>query len=209
VGSPEQVSPGGKPRFEERDDIAAAAAVGHVLQPASVAVIGASRRTGSIGGAVVRNLVAGGFTGELYPVNPHARTIAGRRAFASVRDVPGSVELAVVAVSAAGVADAARDCAAKGVRALVVLSAGFGEIGPEGRALQDEVLGICRDAGMRMVGPNCLGVLNTDRLRLAERCIRHRGTRARGATWTRAVLVRLDGRQGRSLGQRLPALLGA
>jgi acetate---CoA ligase (ADP-forming) len=162
VEFPAQLGPEAKARFEERDDLAAAAAVGHVLQPASVAVIGASRRTGSIGGAVVRNLVAGGFTGELYPVNPHARTIAGRRAFASVRDVPEPVELAVIAVSAAGVAEATRDCAAKGVRALVVLSAGFGETGPEGRVLQDEVLGICRDAGMRMVGPNCLGVLNTD-----------------------------------------------
>jgi succinyl-CoA synthetase alpha subunit/GNAT superfamily N-acetyltransferase len=162
VEFPAQLGPDARARFEERDDLAAAAAVGHVLVPASVAVIGASRRPGSIGGAVVRNLTAAAFRGELYPINPHGRSVAGRRAFGSVLDIPGPIELAVIAVGAAQVPGAARECATKGVRALVVLSAGFGEIGPEGRALQDELLGICREAGMRLVGPNCLGVINTD-----------------------------------------------
>jgi acetyl coenzyme A synthetase (ADP forming)-like protein len=162
VEFPAQLGPDARARFEERDDLAAAAAVGHVLAPSSVAIIGASSRPGSIGGAVVRNLIAADFAGDLYPVNPHARTLAGRRVHPSVLDIPGPVELAVIAVAAAHVPGAARECAAKGVRALVVLSAGFGEIGPEGRILQDELLAICRTAGMRMVGPNCLGVLNTD-----------------------------------------------
>ena len=162
VELPAQLGREARARFEERDDLAAAAAVGHVLAPTSVAVIGASRRRGSIGGAVMSNLVAGGFDGGLYPINPHARTIAGRRAFASVLDVPEPVEMAVVAVAAERVPEVARECAAKGLRALVVLSAGFGESGSEGRVLEDELLGICRAAGMRLVGPNCLGVLNTD-----------------------------------------------
>jgi len=162
VELPAGLGPEARARFEARDDLAAASAVAHVLRPSSVAVIGASRRRASVGGAVMANLVAGGFAGELYPINPHARRIAGRQAFASVLDVPGSIELAVIAVAAPHVADAARECAEKGVRALVVLSAGFGETGPEGRARQDELLEICRGAGMRLVGPNCLGVLNTD-----------------------------------------------
>jgi acetyl coenzyme A synthetase (ADP forming)-like protein len=161
VEFPAELGPEARARFEERDDLAAAAAVGHVLMPSSVAVIGASRRRGSIGGAVMGNLAAAGFSGALYPINPNARTIAGHRAFASVRDVPGPVDLAVVAIAAAGVLEAAHECAEKGVRALVVLSAGFGETGAEGRARQDELLAICRRSGMRLVGPNCLGVLNT------------------------------------------------
>jgi acyl-CoA synthetase (NDP forming)/GNAT superfamily N-acetyltransferase len=149
-------------RFEARDTVAAVAAVRHVLEPASVAVVGASHRHGSIGGTVLRNLVDAGFAGPLYAVNRHAGRVAGLSAHASLRDVPGPVELAVVAVGAPAVLDVARDCAALGVRALVVLSAGFAETGSEGRARQDELLRICRDAGMRLVGPNCLGVLNTD-----------------------------------------------
>ena len=158
---PAQLTSIARERFEERDRTAAVAAVGHVLQPASVAVIGASRRRASIGGTVVRNLVTGRFAGPVYPINPHAQTIAGRPAYGSLAEVPAPVELAIIAVAAPAVLDAARACAVAGVRALVVLSAGFGEAGEEGRARQAELLGICREAGMRLVGPNCLGVLNT------------------------------------------------
>jgi acetyl coenzyme A synthetase (ADP forming)-like protein len=158
---PAQLSSIARERFEERDRTAAVAAVGHVLEPASVAVIGASRRRASVGGTVVRNLVAGRFAGPVYPINPHAQTIAGRPAYGSLAEVPAPVELAIIAVAAPAVLDAARACAAAGVSALVVLSAGFGEAGEEGRARQAELLRICREAGMRVVGPNCLGVLNT------------------------------------------------
>ena len=158
---PAQLTSIARERFEERDRTAAVAAVGHVLQPASVAVIGASRRRASIGGTVVRNLVTGRFAGPVYPINPHAQTIAGRPAYGSLAEVPAPVELAIIAVAAPAVLDAARACAVAGVRALVVLSAGFGEAGEEGRARQAELMGICREAGMRLVGPNCLGVLNT------------------------------------------------
>jgi acyl-CoA synthetase (NDP forming)/GNAT superfamily N-acetyltransferase len=162
VELPAQLGAAARERFEERDRVGAVAAVRHVLEPSSIAVVGASRRPASIGGTIVRNLVAAGFAGPVYPINPHARTLAGRRAYASIADVPGSVELAVIAVGAAGVLDAARACAMKGVRALVVLSAGFGEAGDEGRERQAELLRICRESGVRIVGPNCLGVLNTD-----------------------------------------------
>ena len=162
VRLPSRLGPGARERFEERDRVAAVAAVRHVLEPTSVAVVGASARTGSVGGAVLRNIVEAGFTGAVHPVNVHGGRIAGLRAYPSLLDVPGPVDLAVVAVSAQSVLDVARDCAARGVRALVVLSAGFGVGGDVGRARQDELLRVCRDGGMRIVGPNCLGVLNTD-----------------------------------------------
>jgi len=149
-------------RFRARGDAAAVAAVGHVLAPASVAVIGGSARPGSPGGAVMRNLARGGFTGRLYPVTLRHRTVAGHRAHRSVGAIPGPVELAIIAVPAGRVAGVARECAEKGVRALVVLSEGFAESGEEGRARQAELLDVCRRAGMRLVGPNCLGVINTD-----------------------------------------------
>lgn len=149
-------------RFEERNRVAAVAAVQHVLEPTSVAVVGASHRRGSIGGTVLRNLLDAGFTGPIYAVNRHGGKVAGLRAHASLHDLPGPVDLAVIAVSAPAVLDVARDCAALGVRALAVLSAGFAETGGEGLARQEKLLDICRDGGMRLVGPNCLGVLNTD-----------------------------------------------
>jgi acyl-CoA synthetase (NDP forming) len=147
-------------QFEDRERLAAVAAVTHVLAPRSVAVIGASRQAGSIGEAVVRNLIANGYHGPLYPVNPAATEIDGIPAFPSVLAIPGEVELAVITVPAAVVASVARECAEKGVRGLVVISAGFGAAGADGIALQGELLDICRQAGMRLVGPNCMGVIN-------------------------------------------------
>jgi acyl-CoA synthetase (NDP forming)/ribosomal protein S18 acetylase RimI-like enzyme len=157
----------GRVRAERREDEAAAAAVRHVLRPASVAVIGASRDPASPGGAVVGNLVAGGFTGPVYAVNSAGGLVHGLPAYRSIREVPGPVELAIVAVPAAAVPAVARECATSGVKALLVLSAGFAEVGPEGAQLQAELLAVCREAGMRLVGPNCLGLINTDpRVRL-------------------------------------------
>jgi acetyl coenzyme A synthetase (ADP forming)-like protein len=147
-------------RFEQRERTAAVAAMRSFLRPSSVAVIGASRRRGTVGGEVVHNLLSGGFGGAVHPVNLRAATVEGRRAYASIADVPGPVELAVVAVPAADVAGVARECGAAGVRALVVLSGGFADGGRAGARRQRELLAICRDAGMRLVGPNCLGVLN-------------------------------------------------
>ena len=157
---PTSLSPDARRRFEDHQRAANVAAVAHVLRPASVAVIGASRRPRTLGGEVVRNLLAGGFSGPLHLVNLRAGEVAGRPTVRSIADVEGDVELAVIAVPTAAVLETAGECAEKGVRALVVLTAGFAEVGPEGRARQDELLAVCRAAGMRMVGPNCLGVAN-------------------------------------------------
>jgi acetate---CoA ligase (ADP-forming) len=158
---PTKIGPDGIRQFEDRERLAAVAAVTHLLAPRSVAVIGASRQAGSIGAAVMHNLVTYGFHGPVYAVNPAATEIEGVRAYPSVLAVPGDVEMAVVTVPAALVAAVARECAQKGVRGLVVISAGFGEAGPEGVALQSELVEICRQSGMRLVGPNCMGVINS------------------------------------------------
>jgi acetyl coenzyme A synthetase (ADP forming)-like protein len=133
-----------------------------LLRPRTIAVIGASRTRGTIGAEVFHNIVANGFTGVVYPVNPSAHAVQGVRAYPSVRDVPDEIDLAVIVVPAAGVLAVVDECVAKRVRALLVISAGFAETGDEGRARQAELTAKVRDAGMRMVGPNCLGVLNTD-----------------------------------------------
>ena len=162
VTFPTSLTEDGRRRFDERERTAAVAAVEHVLRPASVAMVGASRRPDSIGAAVMTNLVAGGFTGAIYPINPQAAAIDGLPAYASLRDVPEAPELAVIGVPAAHVIQVARACGAAGVGALVVLSAGFSEVGEAGEQRQRELVAVCRTAGMRLVGPNCLGVINTD-----------------------------------------------
>jgi acetyl coenzyme A synthetase (ADP forming)-like protein len=158
---PTSLSAEGLARFEERERRAAVAAVRSFLEPASVAVIGASRRRGTIGGEILRNLLDGVFSGPVYAVHDHADVVQSLPAYRSVRDIPRPVELAVVVVPAERVCDVARDCAAAGVRALLVVTSGFAETGELGARRQSELLAICRDAGMRVVGPNCLGVLNT------------------------------------------------
>ncbi|HET6547361.1 MAG TPA: GNAT family N-acetyltransferase, partial [Solirubrobacter sp.] len=158
---PTELGADARRRFEDRDRIAAVAAVERVLRPRSVAVVGASRRPGSFGGAAFRHVLANGFRGELYPVNPNADFVGSRRASASVAAAPGPVDLAIVAVPAETVPDVARDCAAAGVPALVVITAGFSDAGPAGAARLADLLEVCRASGMRLVGPNCMGIVNT------------------------------------------------
>ncbi|HWE14232.1 MAG TPA: GNAT family N-acetyltransferase [Solirubrobacteraceae bacterium] len=148
-------------RFDERERTAAVAAVRHFLAPRTVAVIGASRRHGTVGGAVLHNLISGGYTGAIYAVNPSADVVQGLPAHASVSDIPAPVDLAVVVVAAKQVVGVARECAAAGVRALLVISAGFAETGAEGERRQRELVRVCRGSGMRLIGPNCVGVVNT------------------------------------------------
>jgi acyl-CoA synthetase (NDP forming)/RimJ/RimL family protein N-acetyltransferase len=144
----------------QRVEIAQAHSIARVLTPRSIAVVGAGRHAGSIGRAILDNLAAGEFTGVIHPVNSRATTIAGRRAWPSVLDIPGLLDLAVIAVPAAEVLDVARQCAAKNVAGLVVISGGFAELGAAD--VQDELTRLCRRASMRLVGPNCVGVVNTD-----------------------------------------------
>ncbi|MFD0773208.1 GNAT family N-acetyltransferase [Streptomonospora algeriensis] len=145
-----------------REQRAESRSIARLLFPDSVAVIGASRTAHTIGQSVLRNLLAGDFQGPVYPVHPTAKAVAGVRAYASILDVPDSVDLAVVAVRADMVVDVVEECAQKGIHGLVVVSSGFGETGPQGRERQDELVRTARAAGMRVIGPNCLGIANTD-----------------------------------------------
>ena len=148
--------------FEQREWTAAVNAVHAFFRPRSVAVVGASRHRGTIGGEVFHNLVSYGFRGAAFPVNPAAPVVQDEIAYPSVEDIPGPVDLAVVVVPAESVPGVVQACGRKRVRALVVLSAGFAETGPEGRAKQQALVDTARAAGMRLIGPNCMGVLNTD-----------------------------------------------
>lgn len=132
-----------------------------ILSPKSIAVIGASRRSGAVGNRIVKNILESGFKGPIYPINPKADKIHGLKCYPSVLKVEGDVDLAVVAVPARIVPEVVEEAGVKGVKGLIVISAGFREIGEEGAKLEKEVLTLCRKYGMRMVGPNCLGVINT------------------------------------------------
>jgi acetyl coenzyme A synthetase (ADP forming)-like protein len=149
-------------QYEERERLADATAVRNFLHPRSIAVIGASRDATSIGGRLLGNLLEEPFEGVVYPVNPNAPAVQGVTSFPTVLEIPGPVDLAFVAVPATQVAEVARACGDKGVRSLVVISAGFREAGAEGERRQAELLDICRSSGMRLIGPNCMGIVNTD-----------------------------------------------
>ena len=132
-----------------------------IFCPRSVALIGAGRDPTSMSGRLFRNLLAN-FHGPVYPVNPRTDQIDSVRTFPSVLDVPGRIDLAIVAVPVAGTLAAVRDCIEKGVRGLVVITAGFSEAGEAGQRLERQLLETVRAAGIRMIGPNCFGVFNTD-----------------------------------------------
>ncbi len=133
-----------------------------LLRPRSVAVIGASRSRSSVGGEIFANLVRRPFAGSVYPVHATAADVQGVRAYPNVAALPQAVDLAIIAIPAAGVVSALEQCAAAGTRAAVIVSAGFGESGDAGKRTEQRILDIARSASMRVVGPNCLGVLNTD-----------------------------------------------
>ncbi len=133
-----------------------------ILEPQSVAVIGASRQPGSVGYAVLSNLLMGQFTGVVYPVNPKARSICGVRSYSRVLEIPDTVDLAVIIVRAPIVPQVLEECGQKGVKGAIVISAGFKEAGSEGAKLEAQVREIAQHHNIALVGPNCLGVINTD-----------------------------------------------
>jgi acyl-CoA synthetase (NDP forming)/GNAT superfamily N-acetyltransferase len=145
-----------------REQAAEARSVHNLLHPSSVAVIGASTDPGKLGHVALTNLLAAGFAGTVYPVNSEHRSVRGVRAYASVLDIPDPVDLAVVAIPAAGIDGVLDACLAKGVRTLVILSSGFADIGPDGQGAESRLIAEARAHGMRVVGPNALGVANTD-----------------------------------------------
>ena len=146
---------------EARESHAESSSMARLLAPRSIAVIGAGRRPGKIGHELFRNLLEFGFEGPVYPVHPSSVSVAGVRAYTSVLEVPDAVDLAVVVVPAPDVPGVARECAEKGVRGMLIISAGFAEIGPAGKDAERDLLAFARSHGMRIIGPNCLGVVNT------------------------------------------------
>ncbi|HEY4417913.1 MAG TPA: GNAT family N-acetyltransferase, partial [Pseudonocardia sp.] len=147
---------------DSREQRAEARSVHNLLHPTSVAVIGASTDPAKIGHAAFSNLLRASFSGPVYPVNPEARSVRGVRAYGSVTDIPDAVDLAVVAVPAAGIDTVMDSCLAKGVKALVLMSAGFADAGEGGLVAERRLVAEARAHGMRVVGPNALGVANTD-----------------------------------------------
>jgi acyl-CoA synthetase (NDP forming)/RimJ/RimL family protein N-acetyltransferase len=155
-------TPAAEAAIEARAQRAEAEAVRLLLAPRSVAVVGAGRERTGVGHAVLRNLLSHDFNGPVYPVNPNTAHVGGVRAVPTLGDIDGPVDLAVVVVPAAEVPAVIEDCGAKGVKAVIVISAGFAEAGPEGAALSAASLRAARRFGIRLLGPNCLGVINTD-----------------------------------------------
>jgi len=132
-----------------------------IFKPNSIAVIGASEDEKKIGHVVFRNLVKQGFEGKVYPINPKREEILGIKCYPSVKDLPERVDLAIIVIPAKGVPSVIKDCAEAGVKGLIVITAGFREIGGEGIKLEQEIVQLVKKYGIRMVGPNCLGVINT------------------------------------------------
>ncbi|MDA8165429.1 MAG: acetate--CoA ligase family protein [Desulfobacteraceae bacterium] len=146
----------------DRGKTASPAELAAIFRPSAIAVVGASGRPGSVGQSVFSNILYGGFAGTIYPVNLTAHSINGVRAYRSLAEIPDPVDLAVLIVPAAATPAMAREAAAKGVKGLIVISAGFRETGPAGAEIERELQTVCHEHGMRLIGPNCLGVINTD-----------------------------------------------
>jgi acetate---CoA ligase (ADP-forming) len=145
-------------RVDERDHVAVAASLRSFFTPSTVAVVGATKRRGSIGGELFRNIVAADFAGAVFPVNRNGDAVAGVRGYTAIAEIPDDIELAVICVPGEHVLTAADEALRAGVRALCVISAGFAEIGREGRERQERLVALVRAHGARLVGPNCLGV---------------------------------------------------
>ncbi len=134
----------------------------YIFRPRSIAVVGASRRKGTIGREILHNILSAEFNGKVFPVNPTTPVIHSIKAYSTILDVPDAVDLAIIIVPKGHVTKVAEQCGEKGVKGMVVISAGFSEVGPVGKAHELELLEVVRGYNMRMIGPNCFGVVNTD-----------------------------------------------
>ena len=135
-----------------------------IFNPAAVAVVGASTTPGKVGHDIFVNILKGGFTGTLYPVNPAARSVASVRAYPTIAEIPDKVDLAMIIVPPRAALKAVEDAITKGTKGIVIVSAGFKEVGGEGLKIENRIVTLCRQAGVRLVGPNCLGVINPSAL---------------------------------------------
>ncbi|MDR3684055.1 MAG: GNAT family N-acetyltransferase, partial [Geothrix sp.] len=148
-------------RAEVRERVAATNSLRPLLRPETVAVVGASQDPSSLGNAIFRHILQGHFKGVVYPVNLQARAVEGVRAYPSLASLPEPPDLVILAVPAAKVLPLAEEALDRGARGLLAIAAGFAEAGPEGARLQEELVRLVRSRGARLVGPNCLGLLNT------------------------------------------------
>jgi acetate---CoA ligase (ADP-forming) len=158
VEFPIAVTPHYRAAVDRRDHLGVTASLAPFFEPQSVAVVGASRRRETVGGRIFRNVVEGEFTGVVYPVNLRGEPVAGFRGYRSVEEIPDPVDLAVIALPAGAVLEAAEQALRRGVHALVVISAGFAEVGSEGAERERALLELVRGHGGRLIGPNCLGI---------------------------------------------------
>ena len=130
------------------------------FEPTSIAVIGASRKKGKVGNEVLKNIIESGFKGKIFPVNPKAEEILGQKCYSSVLNIPDEIDLGVIIIPAAFVPKVVEEAGKKGIKALIIISAGFREVGGEGTKLEDEIIKICNKYDIRVLGPNCLGISN-------------------------------------------------
>ena len=166
-------------RVRGEEDVTAVSDLEAFVRPRSIAVVGASERTDAWGHWLFRKLLDEGFPGRLYPINRQAQTILGQPAYAQVSAVPGPVDLAIIAIPAPYIFETIRDCAVKGVKAGLIITAGFSEARQDGRAQEQEMVAYARAHGMRLVGPNVSGIINLHypllaHLQNAPTCTRHR-----------------------------------
>jgi acetyltransferase len=130
------------------------------FEPTSIAIIGASRKTGKVGHEVIKNVLESGFNGKIFPVNPKAEEILGLKCYPSVLKIPDEIDLGVIIIPAAFVPKVVEEAGKKGIKALIIISAGFREVGGEGTKLEDEIINICKKYHIRILGPNCLGLID-------------------------------------------------
>ena len=149
-------------RADLRERVAVANSLVPLLKPKTVAVAGASRDVNALGNIIFRNMLNAGYTGTLYPVNPQANSISGVKAYSSFRELPEKIDLAIIVVPADKVYDVADKAITAGAKGLLVVSAGFAEAGEEGKARQEKLVKLVREKGIRLLGPSCLGLINTD-----------------------------------------------
>ena len=131
-----------------------------IFAPETIAVIGASTQKGKVGHDIFANILFGGFTGTLYPVNPKAKSVLSVKCYTSIANIPDPIDLGMIILPPKAALNAVKDCIAKGVKGIVIVSAGFKEVGGEGAQIEREIKTLCANAKVRLVGPNCLGVIN-------------------------------------------------
>jgi len=152
----------GRDRFDPAHDVYHYAdnPLNSIFAPKNVAVIGATEKEGSVGRTILWNLISSPFGGAVYPVNPKRSSLLGIKAYASIKDIPDPIDLAVIVTPSTSIPGIITECGELGVKGAIVISAGFKEIGPEGAELERQLLENARKYKMRVVGPNCLGVMN-------------------------------------------------